>query len=304
MIEVINQELLKLQQELNKFQSSIKAINKSNELSENIIESSKALQETYKEHLNKIENLFSEYMNKTYRHSEEKITNIFEGFKSRIDKEEETLSKLTKLSEQNEQLVSEALDKITKSHKDLVEKNTTENINILKEQKEYIALQINELNKNIDKLVDNHNQKLEKEQQVLDNYVELASSTAELSKFLKSVDFPKRLDKLDSDFEKVENDHLKTDAKIDDNSHKLDEIKSDTQKIVEDTKLEEILVSVNKLIADGRLDKALIEIANNKKRLKTTRFYSVLTLIILVLFISLMIFVFFTLFPHFIEDMI
>lgn len=303
MIEVINKELLELQQELNKFESSISAIKKSNELSENIIESSKILQNSYKEHLTKIESLFSEYMNKTYRHSEEKVSQIFDGLQKRIDKEEENLSKLSELSEQNEQLISETLSQISKSHNESVEKTSKESLNLLKEQKDFVALKISELKNNVEKLVDNHNNRLTQEQKILDNYVELASSTAELSKFLKSVDFPTKLDKLANRFDDIENAQLKSDSEIQDNNQKLKDIKNDTQKIIDDPKMKLILEAVNKMAADNRIDKALLEIDKNRKKVKSTRTFSVITLILLILFIASMFFVFFTLFPYFFKDM-
>ena len=302
MIEVINKELLKLQNELGKFQEAVKAIKKSNESSDNLIESMKQLQESFKGQLEKIEKLFSDYMNKTYRHSEEKVNQIYDGFAQRVEKEEQTLSRISQLAEQNENLLTDTLKKISDSHKTSVQEYTNKSIDLLNEQQDYLKLKIEEMKKNISSLIDEHNNHLKKQEKVLDNYIDLAGATAELSKFLKTVDFPSRLDKINKNIDLVHSENKTTNQKIDNNFDKLNEIKKDTDKLVDDKKTQEILEKVTKIVMDNRLDLISQQVTKNSKKISSTRFWTIMIFIISFLFYAFLIMVFFKLFPHFFAD--
>ena len=302
MIEVINKELLKLQNELGKFQEAVKAIKKSNESSDNLIESMKQLQDSFKDQLEKIEKLFSDYMNKTYRHSEEKVNQIYEGFAKRIEKEEQILSKIAQLAEQNETLLTDTLSKISDSHKKAVEEYTDKSLDLLNEQQDYLRLKVEEMKKNISSLIENHNKHLTKQEKVLDNYIDLAGATAELSKFLKSVDFPTRLDEINKKIDLVHSENKKTSQKIDNNFDKLNEIKKDTNQLVNDKRTQEILDKVTKIVMDNRLDLISQQVTKNSKKIASTRFWTIMIFIISFLFYAFLMMVFFKLFPHFFVD--
>ncbi len=302
MIEVINKELLKLQNELGKFQEAVKAIKKSNETGDNLIESIKQMQASFKEQLEKIEQLFSDYMNKTYRHSEEKVNQIYEGFSKRIEEEQEILSRIAQLAEQNENLLNETLTKISDSHKKTITEYTDKSLDLLNEQQDYLRLKVEEMKKSISSLIENHNKHLKKQEKVLDDYIDLAGATAELSKFLKSVDFPKRLDEINKKIDQVHSENKKINQKIADNFNKLTEIKQDTNKLVNDKRTQEILDKVTKIVMDNRLDIISNQVTKNSKKISSTRFWTIMIFIISFLFYAFLIMVFFKLFPHFFVD--
>ncbi len=303
MIEQINQELLKLQDELNKFNGAVGHIAKAGELSDNLIESSKSLQKSFSEHMGKIEVLFSEYMNKTYSHTEEKINNIFAAFKDRMQQEENSIEKFSQLTTQNEKLSQQTLSKISEQNTKLIEQFVKEAQATLEEEKDYAKLQIENINIELKKITDEHREKLQKEQQVLDNYVELASATAELSKHLKSVNFPKRLDTIAKSVELTNNNIINANEKIEKLEENDDKLISNTQKLIDDKTALEIFSAVRTIQNDKKPQETLDNINKTNKKLKTTKFLVILIFIFSIIFYSFMAFIFFTLFPHFFEDM-
>jgi DNA repair exonuclease SbcCD ATPase subunit len=303
MIEQINKELLKLQEELSKFDGTVGQLAKAGEISQNLIDSSKNLQKSFAEQLNKIENLFSEYMNKTYSHSEEKIDKIFQSFQERMEQEQETFSKITELSTETEKLTQETVKKISEQNSKLMNQLLSETQKTLEEQKEYTKLQIEQIQKDISKLLAEHTKKLEKEQQVLDNYVELASATAELSKHLKSVNFPERLDNIAENISESHKTQKLTHAKVEKIDEKHNTVLANTQKLVDSKVPLETLSTVRTILNDPRTQQISEDTAKTKKRIGSTKFFVILIFIITLLFYGFMTFVFFTLFPHFFEDM-
>ena len=310
MIEQINKELLKLQQELDKFNGAVGQVAKAGELSDNLIKSSKELQKSFADQLNKIESLFSEYMNKTYSHTEDKINKIYVGFQKRLDQEEATLEKFSQLTLQNENLTQEYLRKNIEQNEQYVKKLTEEANATLKEQREYIKLQIEKLQKEFDALVNEHKAKLKTEQEVLENYIELAGATAELSKYLKGVDFKKRLNDIDDKIAKI-NEFTKelnvsfgsTDKKLDKLDEKQVEVLNKISQLLKDKTGKETLTLLKKIAADPKNQVILEKTISNNRKIRSTKFFVILIFIISLLFYSSMAFVFFTLFPHFFEDM-
>jgi ABC-type transporter Mla subunit MlaD len=310
MIEQINQELLKLQQELDKFNGAVGQVAKAGELSDNLIKSSKELQKSFGEQLNKIETLFSEFMNKTYSHTEDKINKIYDGFQKRLDQEEATLEKFSQLTMQNENLTQEYLRKNVEQNEQYVKKLTEEANATLKEQREYIKMQIEKLQKEFDALVNEHKAKLKTEQEVLENYIELAGATAELSKYLKGVDFKQRLDEIDAKISKI-NDFTKefkvsfgsTNTKLDKLDEKQVDVLNKISQLLKDKTGKETLTLLKKIASDPKNQVILEKTISNNRKIRSTKFFVILIFIISLLFYSSMVFVFFTLFPHFFEDM-
>ncbi len=310
MIEQINKELLKLQQELDKFNGAVGQIAKAGELSDNLIKSSQELQKSFGDQLAKIENLFSEFMNKTYAHTEEKINKIFSGFQQRLEQEEATLEKFSQLTMQNENLTQEYLKKNIEQNDQYVKKLIEEALGTIKEQKEFFNLQTEKLQKEFDEIVKEHKSNLKTEQEVLENYIELASATAELSKYLKGVDFKQRLDEIDKKIAKLNDSNKQQKVAISEASgkiEKLDEKQVETlnklSQLLKDKTGKDTLDLVKKLASDPKTSVILEKTISNNKKIKSTKFFVILIFIISLLFYSAMTFVFLTLFPHFFEDM-
>ena len=142
MKEQINNELLKLQEQLGALATATKEISKAGEISETIIENTKNIHDAYKIQLEKIQDLYSEFLNKTYQHTEENIKKIFKHFQEKIKDEEKILEKYTELSIKTEDLTHDYLKNITKENKDLLLELITEAENNLKEHGNLINLYI------------------------------------------------------------------------------------------------------------------------------------------------------------------
>lgn len=302
MIEKINQELLKLQTELNKFNGAVGQIAKAGELSDNLIESSKTLQKSFSEHLGKIEGLFSEYMNKTYSHTEEKINNIFSAFKERMSQENNSIEKFSQLTSKNEEITQKTITKLSEQNTKLVEQLVQEAQATLNEEKEYAKLQIENINKKLEKITNEHTSKLQKEQQVLDNYVELASATAELSKNLKSVDFPQRLDTIAKTAEISNNNIINANQKLDKIEEDNIAILSSTKKLTDDKTSLEIFSTVRNIQNDKKPQQTLDNTTRIDKKVKTTRLFVILIFVFSIIFYAAIILGILSLMPHFFED--
>lgn len=318
MIEQINSELLKLQDELNKFDGAVAKITKTNELSDSLIKSSKELSESFGAHITKIESLFSDYMNKTYSYTNDKVNELFERFHKRQKQEERALERFSILTEKNTELTQEFLETTTTNNKETLDKLLEETQSNMQEEKEFVQMQINGFKKKIDEMLQSHTDKVKSEQQILDNYLELATSTAELSNFLKTVDFPEKLDglKLQNDELKVQNTELKDlyieqakknaeqAKKIQELTDLTNKVKVSTQKLVDDNTNTEILTKLTKLDNENKQEEILGLSKTVKSKVSGTKLFVVMTFVISLVFYLIMAYVFFSLFPNFIEDII
>ncbi|MBN2893747.1 MAG: hypothetical protein JXL97_17895 [Bacteroidales bacterium] len=304
MIEQINNELLKLQDELSKFDGAVAKIAQAGEMSDTLIESSKDLQKSFGEHLDKIQGLFSEYMNKTYNHTQEKINTVFTYFQDRLKQEEKTLEKFSQLTDQNTNLTQEFIEKTASNNTDAINRIVEETHKNLTEEKEFVQMQMANFQSKLSSMIDGHEEKVKSEQQLLDNYLELASSTAELSKFLKTVDFPAKLKEINSQVEELKAENKLQAEKIATLTEQSAKINANTQKLVDDNTKTEILTKVSKLLTDNRQSQIFETSVKVKSKVSGTKFFVILTFVIVVLLAAFIGFAFFNFFPHFIQDIV
>lgn len=316
MIEQINTELLKLQDELGKFDGAVAKITQAGEMTDSLIESSKDLQKSFGEHLNKIQVLFSEYMNKTYNHTEEKIKAIFTNFQERLKQEENILEKFSQLTNQNSDLAQEFIKKSSEETNNHVQRLIDEAQKNFTEEKEFVQLQMSNFQNKVTSMMDSHKEKIKSEQGVLDNYLELADSTAKLSKYLKSVNFPTELDIIKKQVEELKAENLKSSKKIDkltaentkfaEKIEKLTnstaKINANTQKLVDDNTTKDILTKVTKIDYENKEAEILESTKTLKSKISGTKFWVIVILILTILFYASFAFAFFNFFPHFLED--
>ncbi|MEA3452296.1 MAG: hypothetical protein U9Q83_10395, partial [Bacteroidota bacterium] len=210
---------------------------------------------------------------------------------------------ITDLSSQNEELTQETISKVAEQNTEFVKKLIDETQKTVNEQKEYSILQIKQIYSELQSITKEHENKLTKEQKILDDYIELASSTAELSKNLKSVDFPKRLDTIAKSIELTKNNIINTNSKIENLEDNNDKLLSNTQKIIDDRTNVQTLSIVRTIQNDKKPQEILDNTANINKKVKTTSFLVLLIFIFSVIFYAFMSFVFLTFFPHFFKDM-
>ena len=188
----------------------------------------------------------------------------------------------------------------------------------LKEEKEFVQLQMTNFQNKVTEMMDSHKEKIKSEQGVLNNYLELAGSTAELSKFLKSVNFPTELDAIKKQVEELKAENLKSSKKIDEltaENTKFAEkfekltnsnakINANTQKLVDDTTSKDILAKVTKIEDDNKEAEILESTKKIKSKVSGTKFFVLVIFILTILFYAFFAFAFFNFFPHFFEDIL
>jgi len=197
MLEQISLELLKLQEELEKLGSASEQIAKAGRFSADVVESVKSLQEKYQDQLDKIQSLVSEYLNKTYQHTEENLTKLFVSFQERVKEEEALLKHFSELSMQTEDLLKDFVKKVTEDNSKKLQSLAKEAEAIIAKQKKITEDYSKAVEKKIAELTKAHEEKMKTEEAVLANYLDLAETTAKLSQYLQSVNFPSRLDAIE-----------------------------------------------------------------------------------------------------------
>jgi len=204
MNDTINIELQKLQQELSLLDSAVKQINKAAEISGNVVASGKIVQEKYSEQLAKILQLYSEYLNKSYRHTEDNVKKLVEFFQEKVKDEERVLEKYTELSIKTEDLTHEYIKKAIDNNQLTLNEIVKENRSKVDEQQKNLQKFYDEIEVRLTEVLNSHKDKVNKIDELLSGYLELAQSTAALSTELHNVDFPKRLDEIQNS-EKINN---------------------------------------------------------------------------------------------------
>lgn len=272
MQEAINAELLKLQEELGTLDTAVKEISKAGKVSEDLINSTQEIHQKYSTQLNKVQTLYSEFLNKTYHHTEKNVSKIFQYFQEKIKEEEKILEKYTELSLQTEDLTHEYLRNSFAENKRQINELIKDADKNFEGQRNIIDLHAKGVDKKLDQVVAAHEARLEKEEKILSNYLELAQMTAELTEHLKTIDFPERLDGISS---KVAENHQTATKQNDEN----------TKKVI--AKTEELLAKIEK----------------QEKRTKRTNTFLLIILIMNVVVYSFVGYAFFSMFGDFFTTM-
>jgi hypothetical protein len=189
MNEIINNELIKIQDELIALESAAKQIGKAETIANGVVNSIRELQGKYSNHL--------EYIQK-------QVDGI-----------------LTQTSSQNETLVSDLTERHTKQLEEVTgifENFHKQTVQAQNQNNDLIKRSLERTDSQIYQLSSSHQKQIEEVHGLLKNYLELAQSTATLSDMIQKVDFPKRLGNLENaavqlnqvqvqlktDFEKIE----------------------------------------------------------------------------------------------------
>lgn len=315
MTDQIQQELLKLEQELLKFKGSVNQIIKASEQTDNLIEASKNLQNSFAQYLENIKGLFSEYMTKTYNFTEKNLSKLYEQFQERIKHEDNTLQQLSQLTIQNETLTKEYISQVHQAAKATLEEFAKNSLDILNEQKEYLKLQIekntidtlkkySETQQSINTLIENHNNRLKTEQEILDKYLELAEETAKLIETIKNIDFPKHLSKLHNE---LENQKTILSALRKDTNEIItnnNDIKTTLKNIESNPLPQKIFANTEKILSDPRPN-IITEITKNiLKRTGSIRFWIIFLLLINIVGFGFTLFILFSLYPQIVNTLL
>jgi hypothetical protein len=302
MKDKINSELQKLQEELSTLDSAAKQIKKAGEVSEIVVLGAKEIQVKYSEQLDKILQLYSEYLNKSYRHSEENVKKLYEFIQEKIKDEESILEKYTELTIKTEDLTHEYIKKVVSENKatlDAVANGAKEQI---ESQKILLEEYFKSSEANLNGVLSAHKEEISKVDELLTGYLELAQSTASLTQVLDSVDFPKKLEDIS--------------ALISNNKDTLDKNKEALDKNKEGIDKNNYIISaINKLqgengqklqqLIDNKTNSFILKIVENQqKKVKSTNRIAWIILILNLIAWGSMAFVFFHFFPDFFEALL
>lgn len=222
MKEKINKELTRLQKELQNLESAAAQIKKAETVASQLTESVQAIQKKYGQHLDTIQ---SETQNL--------LKSQAEKARSTIDSLSEKQNKLTEETRaQLEALKNELSESGAKNHEKL---------------NEYLDknLESNKL------LFDSHNKQVAEIHRLLENYLDLAESTGQLSDRIGQVNFPERLDKITINTSEIQ------------------------------TQIRQIQNSVLSLQADTRIDTLTTKVKKNTRRTNWVLLFAVLSFLMM-----------------------
>ncbi len=220
MLEQINIELLKLQDELKKLKSATELIAQSGKLSKDVIDTAQNLNEKFRDLLKKIQSMVSDYMNKTYKYTEENLTKLFYSFQQRVKEEEQLLNKFSEISTNSEDLLKQAVQSILDSDKQKIQQLINQINSALDQQKKLLDQYAKNIENNFKNITDTHKKHLDQEQQILNSYLELAESTAKLTKVISNINFPQRLDLLEQKIDTLTQRHEESHIELKNSSKK------------------------------------------------------------------------------------
>ncbi|MBN1252074.1 MAG: hypothetical protein JXR51_15035 [Bacteroidales bacterium] len=193
MNDKINNELVKIQDELSSLDTAVKQIEKAETVASNVIKTISELQGKYSNHLDFIQKQVSELLAKNEIQSEDRLNQLSESFKKQAEEMSNVFSEYhkTTVSAQNQ------------------------NNDILKRSLDKTDSQIYQISASHSKQIDEVNGLITK-------YLDLAQATAELNQDITNIDFPVRLQNLESAAKQLNqvqvelnNDFLSIDTKTD-----------------------------------------------------------------------------------------
>jgi ElaB/YqjD/DUF883 family membrane-anchored ribosome-binding protein len=169
MDEIINKELIKIQDELTSLESAAKQIEKAESIANSVITSIRELQGKYTNHL--------DYITK------------------QVD------SLLTQSGSKTETLVNNLSEKYTKQLEEVTgifEDFHKQTVSMQNQNNDLIKRTVEKTDSQVYQISASHNKQIEEVHTLLQNYLELAQSTATLTELVQKIDFPKRLSNLEN----------------------------------------------------------------------------------------------------------
>jgi hypothetical protein len=169
MNEMINNELIKIQDELSALDSAVKQIEKAETIASSVIKTITELQGKYSNHLDFIQ--------------------------------KQVAGLLTESSGKVQQLTQDLSDKYTRQLQEVsgIFENYHKNTVLTQNQNnDLIKRTLDKTDSQIYQIGASHNKQIEEVQTLLQNYLELAQSTAKLTEEVQKINFPKRLGNLEN----------------------------------------------------------------------------------------------------------
>ncbi len=165
----VNEELIKIQDELTAMESAVKQIESTKTMTNDLIKNVKELQEKYANHLESI----TKETNKLI---------------------EETNSKAGRLVNDLSVKHSKQLENVT----EIFEKYHKQTVNTQNKNNDLINRTLSKTDSQIYQISSSHSKQIQEVQELLTNYLDLAQSTATLTEEVQRINFPKRLGNIEN----------------------------------------------------------------------------------------------------------
>ncbi len=207
MKELINNELAQLQKDLENLQSASNMISQAGQASGAVIEEAKVIHEDFSKNLDKLTTLYTEFLEAANKQSSQNQLLVVEHVKSTISEQSSLLDKYNSLVESANSNTQSLYDKAVAAQNESISKlvaESTETLNKLVEdstkkldaQSQLVKSNAATAALNVETVKDAYLKQSAETDKLLNSYLELAQSTAELKDKIDSIDFPSRLDSL------------------------------------------------------------------------------------------------------------
>lgn len=254
MEDLLNVELVKLQDELVQLDKAVSHISKAEQLTEEVINSSREIQQKYIAQLQNIQDRYNEYLEKSRIANEDKLDSFASKQQEQVNELNNTLTKYTELAEKTENIASNNLEKSLQQYGEFLKKTSThteQNVQSLVdahlgeinevrkliqdyrsqlEKQEEMGIQqlegsmrhnsellkkaLSVTEEQVTNLTNAHKNQIEEINQVFQSYIDLSDSTSQLAREIRSVEFPTRLTTIADDVSDFKNTVRNTFARI------------------------------------------------------------------------------------------
>ena len=238
MENLLNSELIKLQDELLKLQNAVAHISRAEKLSQSVIAESKTIQDNYVQQLQRIEEQYTDMLQQALQSTESYLGDFKAQQEAQLAAMQTTLEEYVTLGQKTETIAAEHLEKaleqyseylrdttnvaetqVTKlvttheaeinevrkliqSHRNFLK--TTEEAGLvqletsMRHNSELLKQSLGTTEQQIKQITDAHQKQIDDLNQVFQTYVDLSQSTSQLTREIRSVDFPQRINNLAS----------------------------------------------------------------------------------------------------------
>ena len=194
MKELINNELSQLQKDLENLQSASNMISQAGKASSSVIEEAKSIHEDFAKNLDKLTTLYTEFLEAANKQSTQNQLLVVDHVKQSISEQAAIFDKYSTLVDTANSNTQALYEKAVASQKEAIEKLSADTQQKIEEQRKLVAFSAEDAAQKVDTVKKTYLKQSEQTDKLLNSYLELAQSTAELKDKITSIDFPSRLD--------------------------------------------------------------------------------------------------------------
>lgn len=243
MEDKLNAELLQLQDELMTLEKAVTHISRAEELSTNMVESTKLIHQKFSDHLDVILNQYKDYLDKSFTHTENQVYDLASSHQKQIDDVRELLSeyklfvhetkiqyegflnktynhieeKITTLSDVHQDLIGQ-VQTLLDEYRGFIDKSDKRSGKHLEtsmaKYDEYLSKSYSDAETKITDLTTAAREQTGEVKNLITEYVDVVLLTAQLSDKIAEVDFPERLDKIDTTISTISQEFTNTTKQV------------------------------------------------------------------------------------------